>query len=383
MRLIPVLLLLTIGGLSIPSTTYAQSAVSQKTVTRFQRFVKRKMKRLKIPGIAVAITEQNQTRFSAGFGVRNVTTGEPVTEDTLFHIGSTHKAITATLIGVLKDEGTLTFSTTSGNYLQGSDIDPFLTGGTIADYLTMTGGFVGADEDNFYDQFGNSPTPENLIDFISSAQFELARRPGVKFVYSNISASLAGYLAVYATGGSTSQLNQSYSDLLHNRLLSPLSMTRSTIFVSEARADSNHAVSHRRNGSEIQVMPTEDYDQDPLAPSGSLKSSANEMAQFLILHAQQGVTANGQRLLEAATMETLWTPNPVSGTERYAMGWDARSIGDTRYLIHTGSFDRFNAIIAVVPDKQLGIVLLANSEQTGKSLTRACKLVIRRVIRGR
>lgn len=358
----------------------AENLVTESTLLRIDKIITKKMRRNKIPGLAIAITEGENIVALQGYGVKQVGTDLAVDADTLFHIGSTNKSLTATLAAKLVEEGSYNWSTTVSQILGTDQIDPWLSSVRVDQLINMTGGFVAEDEDNLFNEYGDTPTPENLLQYLTG-DFELANEAGTKFEYSNMSAALGGYLSVYATGGNTSDLNGSYNSLLKEKLLTPLGMTRSTIFVSEARSDSNYSVSHVKSGGTVTVATSEDSDFDALAPSGSLKSSAREMAAYIMLHARRGLAPDGTRLLESSTFDTLWQPSAVSGKESYALGWDSKSIRRVNYMMHTGEFDNFSAVIGVLPEYQVGVVLLANMEAVGNLQNRVVKVLFRKVVR--
>lgn len=252
---------------------------------------------------------------------------------------------------------------------------------TLQQLLSMTSGIGEVGEDDFYDHYGDFATPEQIVEFMKG--YELAVLPNKEFSYSNLSASFAGYLTVYATGGDTTRLNESYAALLRANILEPLDMSRSTIFISEAKAAGNISSSHVKRNGVSSVAESEDRDNDMFAPAGSLKSSANDMAKYLMLMAQQGVAASGDRLLTERSIQKLWKPSKVSilSGDDYGLGWDKKTVAGMFVAQHEGAFDNFTSVIFVCPKYRAGLVILANTEYVGRLLSKAPKIFARELRR--
>lgn len=342
----------------------------------FPRTVKYLERQTAIPGMAYAITKDNKIIASGAIGVRNVNTGEAVTTNTLFHIGSTNKSITAFILARLVDTGLLSWNSRLSSLIPLSYRDYAMERIKLSQLMNMTSGILDFSEDDFYDLYGeDTATPNNVISFIQD--YRLPELPGREFSYSNLSASVAAYAAIYASSGNTSNLAQGYADLIDTWVLKPLNMERSTIFVSETRADPDHAVSHNKNG---QVAKSYDRDDDALLPSGALKSSANEMARYIMTMAQKGISPEGERLLSFKVLRKLWRMSAVSRKtdDNYGMGWEAKRYANLKVLQHDGAYDSFSSMIAVIPARKVGFVVLANTETgTYAVMTRAVKRLAR------
>eukprot|EP00930_Biecheleria_cincta_P098133 TRINITY_DN89815_c0_g1_i1.p1 TRINITY_DN89815_c0_g1~~TRINITY_DN89815_c0_g1_i1.p1 ORF type:complete len:219 (-),score=45.36 TRINITY_DN89815_c0_g1_i1:41-667(-) len=162
-------------------------------------------------------------------------------------------------------------------------------------------------------------------------------------------------------------VSQQYRELVREKILDPLGMNRSTFLASEMAADSDHAVPH---GPEGDAQESCDRDDDPLVPSGGLKASARDMMKFLQceLNRGEGLTSN----ISEATLQKTWEPN--TGVQElgedseegipcmYAVGWEVSEDGDHIILAHEGSYDGMTSVLAMMPDQNIGMVLLKNTE---------------------
>jgi CubicO group peptidase (beta-lactamase class C family) len=207
------------------------------------------------------------------------------------------------------------------------------------------------------------------------------------YVYSNLMYAAAGQIVSVASG-------MSWSEFVSRRLLQPLHMKRSgtspydfwdsryvaPTFLGTAAADRadlsnardpNVAMPHGvdANGS-IVVLPWQSYDN--AAAAGSLVSSAADMANWLILHLNDG-RFDGKQILQKQTIDELHTTQNLHAgsnqfpfdvkTESYAMGWQRADYRGHMVLSHGGGIVGFPAYVALVPDQKIGIVVLSNGPQ--------------------
>jgi CubicO group peptidase (beta-lactamase class C family) len=320
-----------------------------------------------VPGLAYAIVDNNGIIDSAGYGFADIENDVEATADTLFHVGSTHKAMTALLVATLVDEGVLDWDTPVAELATDFDIDPAIT---VRHLLTMTSGLPADAEDLLPERVDQSDVADTVFALIEETV--LAGPPGSTFEYSNLSASAAGYAASLAAIPGAANGHQRYLDLFASRVLEPLGMQDSVLLASDARASGQLAASYELDGDQAIRLESEDIDNDLLAPSGSLKSSANDMALFLQMLLADGANQDGRQLVSTESIDAMWEP----GLEGYAMGWETGDLRGISYLFHEGSFDGFLSIIMIVPDKDIAMVLLTNSEDAAGELIAALPRIV-------
>jgi hypothetical protein len=103
-----------------------------------------------------------------------------------------------------------------------------------------------------------------------------------------------------------------------------------------------------------------------VAPSGGLWSSAREMARYVQTELNRGVGPDGVRVVSAANLERTWQPGVAmpapSGTSRhYGLGWVVDAYGGQRMVFHAGATLGFNALVTLLPEAELGVVVLTNA----------------------
>ncbi|MCP4539725.1 MAG: beta-lactamase family protein [Chloroflexi bacterium] len=245
--------------------------LSKEQLSGFATFIEESRREHDIPGVAVAIVQGSEVVLVQGFGVRTVRGDDPITPETLFHIGSTHKSVTSMLIAILVDDELLDWDTPVVNIYPDFELsDPNATElVTIRHLLSMSSGIPDDAEDDFDTE---TSTAEDIFDLL--AETPLLGMPGEEFSYSNVSYSAGGYIAVLANGGEIGHLYDDYAQLLQERIFDPIGMDTATLSVEEARANPDYSASHEF-GKDGQVVVAESYDftGDPLSPSGSIKAS--------------------------------------------------------------------------------------------------------------
>ena len=280
----------------------------------FADFIEEVMQDESIPGVAVAIVEGSETVFMQGFGLQDVKNDIPVTPETLFHIGSTNKSMTAMMIATLVDDGLFDWDTPVVEIypdfaLSDSEATEMVT---MRHFLSMQSGIPDDAEDSFDI---DSAEADDLFTFV--ADTPLFAMPGEEFSYSNISASIAGYLGVFVNDGDYDDLYDGYARLLKQKVLDPIGMRNAVVRVSEIENDPHYGKSYVLNGSGSPVeADSEDFDGDSLAPSGTLKVNVHEMALYLSTQLNYGEAPNGTRVVSEKNLTETWKPD----LEDYGMG---------------------------------------------------------------
>lgn len=349
------------------SADSAGGSLNQADIAQLQQFMQQFVNAgNKVPGAVLAVAEGNNILLLEAYGSADVSAGTPTTTETLFHIGSTNKALNSLLIGALVDEGVLQWDTRVQEIYPAFTLSnpDYAARITIRHLLDMTSGLPEEPD------FEIDEAPRKLLEDI--ATLPLSGAPGEVYEYSNFSASLAGYLAVLAktkaingmlTDTDLDNLQAGYNQLLKDKILTPIGMNNSYLLVSEARATGRMSKSHVLEGDHFVVAESYDSDVDNLAPSGILKSTAGDMLRYVMTEIQQGVAPDGTRVVSAAnTVERQKVSGGAATGEKYGLCLFATNINGLRYVGHDGSYDNFNSMFGFFPDRRIGFVLLTNGE---------------------
>jgi CubicO group peptidase (beta-lactamase class C family) len=314
------------------------------------------------PGLSIGITVDGETVYLAGHGMRDRERKLPVTEKTLFAIGSSSKAFTTFAMGALVDNGTMQWDTPLRTYLPWFRMhDDFATLRiTPRDLVTHRSGLPRHDL-LWYNN--NSSTREELVRRI--AYLPLSRDLRTTFQYNNLMFLTAGFLVGELT-------NSTWEAGLQQLVLDPLGMTRTNFSVKQSQLDADHALPYRTNGDTITRIPFRDISL--VGPAGSINSSAEDMLRWLNLHLSGGKRGETQ-VIQSNTLRDMYRPytpitglgnDPELGPQSYALGWFVDTYRGQYRVQHGGNIDGFTAAVQMLPTKRIGIVVLVN--QNGSAL---------------
>jgi len=318
-------------------------------------YVERERRRLRMPGVALAIVEGDQIVHQRGFG-RVRSDGETPGPQTPFPIASLTKSITALAVMQLVEDGKIELDAPVQRYLPWFRVaDPGLSARiTVRHLLNQTSGLpTSAGEIPLADFDARPGAAERHARALST--LALDRPAGSAYEYSNANYILLGLIVEAASG-------EAYADYIRRTILTPLGMSQTTTLQATARQN-GLAVGHRYWFGVPVAAPDLPLPAGALA-GGGLISSAAEMARYLSAHLNGGRYGD-ERLLSSAGMEELHrgvADIKAYGLSlgQYAMGWVVDQIGQTKLLWHGGTLPDFGAYMALLPEQKKGVVLLFN-----------------------
>lgn len=333
-----------------------------------------------IPGMAVALSINGQQHYF-NYGLANREAGIPVTDETLFELGSVSKVFTAALASYAQASGALSLSDPASRYLpelEGSSFDEI----NLLELGTYTAGGLPL-------QFPASvQSEEAMIDYYRQWQPEFP--PGSHRLYSNPSLGLFGYLAAQSLG-------KPFEMAMKEALFAPLRLEHSYFQVPEVE-QANYAYGYSKQDEPIRVNPGM-LD----AQAYGLKSTAADLLTLVEanisdaglnepLHQALEATRTGyfeinnmtqglgwesyaypvalDQLLEGNSLEMLLEANPAS-----TLNPPLPPRQEALYN-KTGTTNGFGAYVAFVPSQQLGIVLLANKNYPNQARIRAAHHIL-------
>ncbi len=306
---------------------------------------------MKIPGMALAIVKDDKVIFSEGFGYRDVDGKIPVTPDTNFAIGSTSKAFTAALIGMLNDEGKMDLDSKITDYIDWykPDLNEETGNLTIRDMLSHRSGIS---RNDILWASGKVDREAILRESLDAEPLDGFRQ---RFNYNNVLFLAAGMASAKTAGLSD------WDALLAERLLGPLQMESTTSINSEA---TNMANGYRWDKHEESYVLLEMKNLDNISPAGGINSNIIDMAKWLKFNLNKG-QVDGKRLLSEAQFEQIWSPAiGISQGFDYGLGWFIRDWKGKKVLEHGGNIQGFAAQVGLMPEEKLGFVLLTNTSTT-------------------
>ena len=304
-----------------------------------------------LPALAGAIIHRGEILASGVVGVRRIGFDEPATASDLWHLGSCTKAMTATLIARLVEQGKMSWSTTIAEAFPDllEEVLPVWHDVTVLQLLQHRSGLR---EDRAPDALffalrgleGSMMDQRRKLVTLALAR-EPASAPGSTMAYSNAGYAIAGAMAEAATG-------KSWEELLGEYVFTPLGMTSAGFGPPGEGQPRGH-----RGLIPVEPGPFAD---NPLVigPAGTVHASLDDWAKFISVHL---AGARGEsEFLSAETFSMLHSP-PAGGN--YALGWvvTEREWGGGRVLTHAGSNGLWFAVTWIAPEKDMAVIVTTSS----------------------
>ena len=339
---------------------YAPALAAQTpALAELDAYVARAVRDWRVPGLAIAVVRDDSVVFAKGYGVRELGKPGAVDAGTRFAIGSTTKAMTAVALGMLVDEGKVRWDEPVITYLPGFRVgDPYVTRElTVRDLLTHRGGLGNADQLWASADY----TPEEISRRVATIQPAYSLRSS--FIYQNIMYAIAGDVVAAASG-------VPWATFLRTRIFTPLGMSATEPTLASLAGQANIAAPHAEIRDTIRQITNRSV--DAVAPAGAVWSSVGDMAKWMRFILDSG-RVDGKRLLTAATYREIMSPQVIAPTSMYTtmqvvrphfftygLGWFLHDYDGEAVAMHTGSIDGMSAIIGLIPDRRLGVYVLAN-----------------------
>lgn len=312
-----------------------------------------------LPALAAAVVMGGKIKTVGAVGVRKFGAKAPVTVDDRFHLGSCTKAITATLIAKLVEDGKLTWNTTPAEVFPelSESINEGFRSVTIRHLLCHRAGLPGE----------SSPPGMTLLQVhalpgssrqqrLEYARLMLAAPPayaaGSKYVYSNAGYAIAGAMAERV-------MDQPWETLMAEQVFGPLGITSAGFGAMGSPGKIDQPWQHRLvDGKMLPIGPAPLADNPPaIGPAGTVHMNVADWARFVADHVNEGRKKG--RLLKPVTYRTIHKA-PFGG--EYAYGWIVAprpwAKGDA--LTHAGSNNSNYAVVWAAPKRGFAVLVMTN-----------------------
>ncbi|HMN67062.1 MAG TPA: serine hydrolase domain-containing protein, partial [Bdellovibrionales bacterium] len=304
-------------------------------------------------GIAVAVVENGEITFFKGYGYADRVAQTPVTRDTVFRIASNTKAFAATMLMKLQEDGLVNIHLPVRAYLPEFTLEsePVSALATPVDLMSHQVGLPRHDLMAIL-----TPYSQNQI-FDRFRFLEMNKAPGNGFreamQYNNLMYMTVGMIIekVLATEWYTA---------LRYRFLEPLGMTSTTTGWTDLMAAPDHALPYK---GEIAI----DGDGfDRIGAAGTMNSNVTDLAKWLAMFQNGGQDKNGAALISPDSLAQMWTKrseftSPDKSVHmEYGLGFALGQMGGESFVWHTGNLPGYVSLVANVPARRLGLIILAN-----------------------
>ena len=339
-----------------------------------EEFVLARMGETHLPSVTIAAVERGETVYARGFGMRDVERALPATPRTRYGIGSVTKSFTCVALLQLQEQGRLRVDDPVEDYLPVT-VRPFGEPIRLHHFMTHSSGIPALAYAEAIIRHGSGASDrylpmggyDDMLTFLNGSGEWVYARPGERWFYLNEGYVLLGAVIERVSG-------ESYTDYVHNHILGPLRMTR-TSYIADMVGDDDIAIPY---------VITKDKEQRPsrylngrLTSDGGLISSVDDMTAYLKMFLGNG-RINATPVLSPASLEAMLGRYVALPQETYP-GSDPTPIGHYGYGLNTypdffghtlaghgGAVLVSTAHLAFIPERTMGVVVLANG--TGYAL---------------
>lgn len=342
---------------------------SQIKFDQLCEFVTGVMAKAKVPGVAVGLLHRDET-YTAGLGVTNVDHPLPVTDETLFQIGSITKTFTGLAMLRLVEMGKLDLDATVRAYLPDFRVADEIASSqaTLRHLLTHTSGWEG---DVFEDTgAGDDALPKYVA---VMAGLEQLAPLGTVWSYNNAGFYLAGHIIERVTG-------QSYQVALGELVLEPLGLENCYLNPGDVMTH-RFAVGHEvgEEGATVDrpwPLPRAAWS------AGGIVCHVRDLLRYARFQLGDGAMEEGTRLLDPGSMARMHAPQVTIWGQEHRMGlsWFVDEVGGTRTLSHGGRTVGQVSLLTLMPEYQLAIVTLTNADEGGKVTDEVRRWVLEHVL---
>ena len=323
------------------------AAAANQAFEKLQLLVEEYMRRTRVPGLTIAVTDLNETLATRCYGFANLESRTPVTNQTRFEIGSISKSFTSILILQLVEQGLLDLHMPVETYLPWFQPKHSLGTITVHHLLTHTSGL----------SVGSDSAPESIFVMAAVCNLKPGWEPGTKFSYSNVGYKLLGAILEHIHG-------QPLDTIIRTRILEPLEMHNSFPIITQ------------QNRLEIATGYSNQYDDRPAHSShklfpatfveavvadGSLACNKEDLCKYARMILRRGAPLISdlsftQLIAPHATREIFGMPETS-----YGYGIANTNFEGVQAIWHGGGMIGYSSILLVMPELEFGLVIFRNS----------------------
>lgn len=313
-----------------------------------------------LPSASIGIVKDGKLVFTGNYGVlEEGKKGQP-DKNSLYAIASNTKAFTAAIIGMLVQEGKLDWNDKVKEYLPYFALyDPWVSNEvTIRDLLSHRVGLGTFSGDVIW--YKSDLTSEEIIKRVKYIPKAYDFRAG--YGYSNVMYITAGELIKKVTG-------KTWNQNVQERILTPLDMNRTITTPNQLKSKGNFATPHGRENEKNIPIDWESWEE--IGAMGGIISSVEDVSKWMIFNLNKGINEK-DTLLTKKSQNIIWTPHNnfmVDHTTKndfdrhfsaYGLGWGLSDYRGKLRAGHTGGYDGMITAVTLIPDENLGVVVLTN-----------------------
>jgi CubicO group peptidase (beta-lactamase class C family) len=344
------------------------AAYGQIPSSKLDKLVETAMLRFNVAGVAVSIVKDGKIIHNKGYGVKSIETGEKINQHTNFAIASNSKAFTATALAILVDEDKLSWQDKVKDHIPEFKMyNYYVTENfTIQDLLTHRSGLgLGAGDLMFFPD-GNNFTIKDILSSFQHFQPTSAFR--TKYDYDNLLYIVAGEVIARVSG-------RSWEEFVDKRIIKPLGMDHTYNAFSLMKDKSNLALPHVDQAGKLKQF--ESFEDPKTGAAGGMYSNVDDLSQWMLVQLNKGRYGEKleKKLFSEAGQREMWkihTPLTANSHPRYnshfagyGLGWFLKDVKGNMSVSHTGGLPGMLSQTTLIPDLNLGVVVLTNTADGG------------------
>ena len=344
------------------------TSFAQLTNKEIDKLVNDTMDKFEVAGVAIGIVKDGKIIYTKGYGVKSIETKKKVDEHTQFAIASNSKAFTTTALALLVEEGKLSWQDKVVDHIPEFKMyNAYVTNNfNIQDLLTHRSGLgLGIGDLMFFPNGSDFKIEDVLTSF---QYFEPQSAFRTKFDYDNLLYVVAGEVVKRVSG-------ITWEEFVASRIMEPLGMDKSASSLSRVKDVANLASPHDTESGKMVALAQ--FDDMINGAAGGIYANVDDLCQWMLVHLNEGkygkelekqlFTLESQREMWKihTTLEPNRNPRYNSHFSGYGLGWGLTDLKGNMQVSHTGGLPGMLSKTTLIPDLELGVVVLTNTSNGG------------------
>jgi CubicO group peptidase (beta-lactamase class C family)/D-alanyl-D-alanine dipeptidase len=337
-------------------------------VEALRPFIEQQLSEKQIPGLSIALIDDQQVVWAQGFGVADAAGKKAATAETVYRIGSVSKLFTDIAIMQMVERGELNLDAPITDYLPGfRPRNPFVTPITLRELMSHRSGLL---REPPVGNYFETAEPSLAATVRSLNETELVFAPQTHTKYSNAAIAVVGYLL-------QERNHQPFAAYLKHSVLDPIGMKHSSFELDPAIVQNLAKAKMWTYDGKTFEAPTF---QLGMMPAGSMYSTVTDLGRFVSVLLARGKTDGGV-LVKPATLNEMWSPQfPNSGGRVFGLGFVVGTLDGHRVVGHGGAIYGFATSLDLLPDDKLGVVVTATEDSANAVTDRIATETLRLVL---
>ncbi|MCC6127191.1 MAG: serine hydrolase [Pirellulales bacterium] len=347
----------------------AENPIYADLAARFEKIVEREIGRGILTGVSVAWIDDRNVVYRKNFGFADPRKQIATQPDSVYRAGSISKLFTAVAAMQLAERGKLDIDRPVADYAPEFRIlVPFENCPPITPRLLM-GHRAGMIRESPVGGYYDSSGPSLDATVASTADCVLVHRPGTVTKYSNIGASINGWLVEKITG-------LPFQEYVRREIFDPLGMKHSSFVLNDIvrprLANGQMRIADCRGGFVAEDAPL--FELGTL-PAGNLYTTADDLARFAMMLLADG-RAGDRQILRPDTLRQMFQSQAPQDRVSYGLGFVTGKFREHDVVGHMGAVYGFTSLMQVVPRHKIGAVVLANDDVIAGTVTKLAEAAL-------